>query len=83
MAKKSTTPPKQVNRPVISDPGLKTIFIDSIEIGFREDNLCFLRMVTELPEGKVEQGKFFIPRHLLENVIKGAAEILESNPIKQ
>lgn len=82
MTKKSNIQQTQMGRPIISNPRLQTIFIDSIEIGFREDDLCFLRMVTELPEGKVEQGKFFITRPLLEKFITGVSEALTPTPKK-
>ncbi len=61
---------------------LQPILIDGVEIAFREDNLCFLRLITELPEGPIEQGKFFMPKEVLQNFIEAATAGLNETTIK-
>lgn len=76
--KRDTTPPTAVSvQPTHTNPANPTILIDGIELALREDDLCFLRLIINLPEGKFEQGKFFLTRSLLKRFIEDASKALD------
>lgn len=74
MTKKNDKP----HQTIMANTQTPPIMIDTFEFFLREDNLCFLRMATALPEGIVEQGKFFITKETLKNFISAGSKALDS-----
>lgn len=74
--KKETKKPEQVIR---ANTQMPPIMVDNFEIFLREDNLCFIRMSTSLPEGIVEQGTFFMTKESLKGFIAAGSNALDSS----
>jgi len=74
--KKETKKPQQFISTSAQTP---PIMVDHFEVFQREDNLCFIRMSTSLPEGVIEQGKFFMTKEFLKNFIESATKALDSS----
>ena len=80
MAKKEEkdSPPLEL----ILNPGLSTNWIDTINIGVREDNLLLIRFLTNLPEGLFEQSRVMTSKEHLRKFIDLFCSSLDYYPTK-
>ena len=81
MAKKSTEEHKPIEIRFKSD--LSPIWVDNINIGMREDNISFIRFLTNLPEGMVEQTQIMTSKEHLKKFIDALCSSVNYYPIKK
>ena len=81
MAKKSTEIHKPIETRFKSD--LSPIWVDNINIGIREDNISFIRFLTNLPEGMVEQTQIMTSKEHLKKFIDALCSSVNYYPIKK
>ena len=55
--------------PVNLDNSLKTVFIDSLSINTRSDDIHYLSFLTSLPNGLYEQFRAIIPKKEMKDII--------------
>lgn len=67
---------------VYLDPNLKIVWVDSFNIAKREDDLCYVRLCANLPEGLYEQSKFMTDTDSLKELAKSICSILNYYPTK-
>ncbi|MBW1650887.1 MAG: hypothetical protein JRJ44_09505 [Deltaproteobacteria bacterium] len=60
---------------------IKPVWIDDFDIGIREDDICFLRLVTNLPEGVFEQYKIMTNKRNLKEIINSLCSALKYYPV--
>jgi len=66
---------KEVVKEIHLKQNLSPIWVDNINIGVREDGICFLRFMTRLPEGVVEQVQLMTSKEHIKKFI----EVLSSS----
>ena len=81
MAKKSTEVSKPIEIRFKSD--LNPIWVDNINIGMREDGISFIRFLTNLPEGIVEQVQIMTSKEHLKKFIDALCSLINYYPIKK
>lgn len=54
---------------ILCNPKLPVLFVDNLNVGRRGDGVYLLRLLSELPEGLVEQGKIVITENRLKVMI--------------
>ena len=77
---KNTTDSK--DKEIVLNNELPTIFIDGISIRVRNDNCALIRLLSTLPEGPYEQGRFIILDEDLRMIIQSLCESAEYYPPK-
>ena len=60
---------------------ISPVWIDGIEVGVRDDDICFLRLISELPEGAFEQYKIMTNRPNLKKIINSLCSALKYYPV--
>ncbi len=50
---------KPGEREVILDPKLPPMWVDALNVTYREDDICVVRLFADLPECRVECGRFY------------------------
>ncbi len=80
MSKKTekSSPPLELHL----NPNLSTSWIDTINIGVREDSLYLLRFLTNLPEGIFEQSRIMTSKEHLKKFIDALCSSLDYYPAK-
>jgi hypothetical protein len=80
MAKKEekSNPPLELNL----NPRLSTIWIDTINLSIRDDNLLLIRFLTNLPEGIFEQSRLMTSKEHLKKFIDLFCSSLDYYPTK-
>lgn len=81
MAKKSTEEHKPIEIRFKSD--LSPVWVDNINIGMREDNISFIRFLTNLPEGMVEQTQIMTSEEHLKKFIDALCSSVNYYPTKK
>ena len=81
MAKKSAEIHKPIEIHLKS--GLSPIWVDNINIGTREDNIIFIRFLTNLPEGMAEQVQIMTNKEHLKKFIDGLCSSVNYYPTKK
>ena len=81
MAKKSTEIHKPIEIRLKSD--LSPIWVDNINIGMRDDNITFIRFLTNLPEGMAEQVQIMTSKEHLKKFIDGLCSSVNYYPTKK
>jgi len=61
---------------------LPTIFIDGANIGLREDGVCFISFVANLPFGNMEQARIMTTTKNLKKIVDGICKNLNYYPMK-
>jgi hypothetical protein len=61
---------------------LNTPWIDTINFAVREDNLCLLRFLTNLPEGIYEQSRIMISKETFIGFIDLFCSQIDYYPVK-
>lgn len=64
------------------NPQLSTPWIDTIHFGVRQDNLCIIRFLTNLPEGVFEQSRIMISKETLINFVNMFCSNIDYYPVK-
>ena len=67
---------------VILNDNLPALMVDNLSISSRKDGLHYIRLLTELPEGKKEQVRFLVPNLALQNMIKALCSHIGYYPKK-
>ena len=83
MAKTTTKVDNQKDEKTIElhlNANLNPVWIDNINIGMREDNICFLRFLTTLPEGVFEQYRIMTSKDNLKKFIDALCSALNYYP---
>ena len=62
------------------NPNISPVWIDNIDIGIREDDMCLLRLITQLPEGAFEQYKIMTNKPNLKDIINSLCSALKYYP---
>jgi hypothetical protein len=62
------------------NPKLSTFWIDSVNISIREDHLCLIRLLINLPEGVFEQSRMMITKENLKKTIDMLCFALDYDP---
>lgn len=65
------------------NPNLNTLWVDSIDVSVREDNLCLIRFLTGLPEGIFEQTRLMTNTDILKQFIDSICLSLDHYPIRE
>ncbi|HDR15404.1 MAG TPA: hypothetical protein ENN79_08005 [Desulfobacteraceae bacterium] len=52
-----------------ADMSLKSLWVDNLHVAIREDDVCFLRWSTSLPEGFFEQARLMSGKKQLKEMI--------------
>ncbi len=78
--KKKTSKPKQPA--LTANNSLPCIWVDNVNIGKREDNICLLRFFSTLPEGSFEQTRFFTDTEKLKVFIDAICHSIDYYPVK-
>lgn len=81
MEKKSAKIHKPIEIRLKSD--LNPIWVDNINIGMREDNITFIRFLTNLPEGMAEQVQIMTSKEHLKKFIDVLCSSVNYYPTKK
>lgn len=65
------------------NPNLNSIWVDNLNIGVREDNICFIRFLTSLPEGIFEQSRIMTSKEHLKKFIDALCYTSKYYPTKK
>ncbi len=65
---------------VIFNHNLPTLHVDGAMVSVRKDEVCFINLITETPEGAFEQGRFMINESDLKIVIDSLCASIEYYP---
>jgi hypothetical protein len=60
---------------------ISPVWIDGVNIGIRDDDICFLRLISELPEGACEQYKMMTNKSNLKKIINSLCSALKYYPV--
>lgn len=71
---------KNIVKEIRLKQNLSPIWVDNINIGIRGDGVCFLRFMTTLPEGIVEQVQLMTSREHLKKFIDSICSSLNYMP---
>jgi hypothetical protein len=73
-----SSPPLELNL----NPSLSTNWIDTFNIGVRNDNLLLIRFLTNLPEGIFEQSRILTSKENLKKFVDLVCSSLDYYPTK-
>ena len=73
---KTDMPELQVNL------NLATLFVDNLIMTIREDGFALLRLLANLPEGLMEQGRFMVHQERLKAMIDVMCSLVDYYPVK-
>lgn len=65
---------------VIFNNNLPTLHIDGAVVSVRKDEVCFINLITETPEGAFEQSRFMINESDLKIVINSLCDSTKYYP---
>lgn len=65
------------------NPRLSTSWVDTINVGVREDNMFLLRFLTNLPEGIFEQSRVMTSKEHVIKFIDLLCSTLDYYPVKK
>jgi hypothetical protein len=80
MSKKEVT--KEPSLALNLNPNLSTSWIDTINVGVREDNLLLIRFLTNLPEGIFEQSRVMTSKEHMKKFIDILCSSVDYYPTK-
>ena len=66
-----------------TNPTLPNLWVDSLNVAGREDNICVLRFFTSLPEGFFEQVRVMTDRQKLKQFINALCNAVDYYPTKK
>ena len=81
MAKKTPETPKPIEFTAKSD--LSPIWVDTLNIGVREDDIVFIRFLTNLPEGTVEQTQIITSKDHMKKFVGAICSSINYYPSKK
>lgn len=73
---------KEAIREILINPRLPTMWVDWLEPSIRADGIALIRLVTNLPEGAIEQAKFTTNENNLKEFINTLCKTLDYYPSK-
>ncbi len=66
-----------------TNPTLPNLWVDSLNVASREDNICVLRFFTSLPEGFFEQVRVMTDKQKLKKFVDALCNTLNYYPTKK
>ena len=66
-----------------TNPALPNLWVDSLNVASREDNVCVLRFFTSLPEGFFEQVRVMTDKQKLKQFIDALCSTINYYPTKK
>ncbi len=64
------------------DRSLKNLWVDTLHLAGRKDNMCLIRLSTNLPEGLYEQVRFMTSKTLLKGFVDLICSTINYYPVK-
>lgn len=71
---------KIIKKQILADHSLKALWADDIQLALRDDDICFIRFSTHLPEGYYEQCRIMLSKKNIEKFVEVACEVLNYYP---
>ena len=62
---------------------LPNVWVDSMNLSVRSDDICFLRFATSLPEGFFEQCRILTNKDKLKGMVDAICEAIDYYPSKK
>ncbi len=79
-AKKNQAP---IQHALNSNPSLPNLWVDSLNVAARGDNICALRFFTSLPEGVFEQVRVMTDKKKLQKFVDAICNTIDYYPTKK
>ncbi len=75
---------QNITQPTLhANPTLPNLWVDSLNVASREDNICVLRFFSSLPEGIFEQTRVMTDNQKLKKFVDAICNTLNYYPTKK
>lgn len=73
---------KKITKPLLSKTSLSTVWIDHIIVNLRNDEHVLLRILSDLPEGAMEEARLMTDKEKIKRIIRDLCVGLDYYPSK-